>query len=530
VNAFYYVILMPQIYSFILAALLMSAATAASSAEITLDKFDVFDGRTHHMHIEGPIEAGDAAQIRTLTKFLPHGRDEILAVSLNSPGGNVQEGLDIAQALQAMDFQVVTDVMTRDGEPGSCASACSYIFVGGTYRFLSEGSRLGVHQFRYVRDALMPLSETTREVQSRSADITTLLSDALVDPGFFSLMDATAPEDMNWVDLETLERFNVVNRERAYQENEFTLSRGTMKLVMTHIGLFGINRLTAQCVEGDVIFSSEIFLSDGLAVPSGQADATAISERFNLNVMADRYAAAPDLVAPQRYVEQGIITEFRLSAEQLATLMTADLIDVRLVEQSGLFFGAGFDISDDKVKDLAESCMDLEPHATSTLGGPRDTETTLSPVFVAASLGAVRRGQSLPEGPAPSVPPEELAVALYHDYLAAWSEPNDAALSYMETRYADVLDFYGTEITSEKLMVEKATFAERWPERRYAARPGTFEISCPDEYTCLVASIIDWEAHSAVRGKSASGVAWYGLGFHMETGLVLFEDGKSRKR
>lgn len=517
-------------HSGIIAAWLLSTAGAASSADITLEKFDVLDGSTHHMHIEGPIETGDAATITALTRNLPRGRNEMLAVSLNSPGGSVQEGLDIARTLQSLDMQVVTDVMTRDGNAGSCASACAYIFVGGTYRFLSVGSQLGVHQFRYSDDSLVPRSETTRDVQNRSADITALLSDAHVDPGFFSLMGITAPDDMTWVDLETLERFNVVNRERAYQENAFTLKGGTMKLLMTHIGLYGINRLTAQCIKGDVIFSSEIFLSEGLDVAPGQSGEAAISERFDFSVMVDRYTAAPDLLASQTYVDQGITTAFRLPADQLATIMTADLIDVRLVEKSGIFIGAGFDVSDGKVKDMVDSCMDLSRQAPSHLEGPQDTETTLSPVLVAASLGAVRRGQPSPEGPDTAVSLEEIAAALYNDYLAAWSEPNELALQLMDARYADVLDFYGAETTKNALMSEKIAFAERWPERRYAARPETFEISCPDASSCLVASIIDWEARSAARGKSASGVAWYGLGFDMETGLILFEEGKSQKR
>lgn len=508
----------------------ITASGAALSADISLEKFDVFDNRTHHLHIEGPIVTGDLDQIRRLTADLPRGRDERLAVSLNSPGGSVQEGLDIARAFQALDMQVVTDVMTLNGEPGICASACSYIFLGGRYRFLQAGSRLGVHQFAYVEDAWERRSETSRRVQQRSADITSLLSDAYVDPGFFTLMGSKGPEEMHWVDVATLERFKVVTWERAYQENDFTLTGGTTTLVMVHMGLYGINRLSAQCEDGDVAFTSEILLSDGPAVPPGRADAEAISDRFAFHVMSDRYATAPVLLSAQRYDEPGITTEFRLPAAQLATLLSAELLDVRLVEPSGIFIGAGFDISDGRVRDLIGSCMGLEPRAPSSLGGSPDTEMTESPVFVAASLSAARRGQPLPVDPGHTAPPEELAVTLYGEYLSAWSSSNAEAMSYMEAHYADVIDFYGDQIRRSELLLEKLAFAERWPDRRYTARPETFEIRCPDEFTCLVAGIIDWEASSAERGKSSSGVAWYGLGFDMETGQVLFEDGESRKR
>jgi hypothetical protein len=502
----------------------------AAAAEISLEKFDLFDDRTHHLHIEGSIERGDAARIRDLTRGLPEGRNAILAVSLNSPGGDVQEGLDIARDFQGKDMQVVMDVMTRDGKPGSCASACSYIFLGGSYRFLLDGSKLGVHQFRYVEDRLMPLSETTRDVQALSADITSLLSDARVDPGFFSLMGATAPEEMTWVDVETLERLNVVNRELDYQDNDFTLTRGQVQLVMTHIGLFGVNRLTALCAAGDVVFTSEILLSERLDIPAGPEAADAIAERFNFTVMVDRYKTGPQIGAAQSYDGNGITTQFTLPANHLATLLTTELVDIRLVEESGIFIGAGFDVSDGRVRDIVESCVKLKPQPASTLGGAQDVENTLSPVLVAASLGAARRGIQLPEVLEPQVTPEEAAKALYNAYLTAWSEQNSFALDFMNAHYANVLDFYGNAISKVELMAEKRSFAERWPDRLYAARPGTFEISCKVEGTCLVAALIDWEAHSAARGKSASGVAWYGLGFDMLTGEVLFEDGKSRRR
>lgn len=150
----------------LIAAFLAAGAGAVFSAQMTSERFDVFDDRTHHLYIEGTIERGDAKQVKALTAALTQGRDEILAVSLNSPGGDVQAGMDIARHLQSLKLQVVTNVMTSDGHPGSCASACSYIYLGGSFRYLNEGSRLGVHQFRYVQDILAPLSKAARIVQS----------------------------------------------------------------------------------------------------------------------------------------------------------------------------------------------------------------------------------------------------------------------------------------------------------------------------------------------------------------------------
>lgn len=99
----------------------------------------------------------------------------------------------------------------------------------------------------------------------------------------------------------------------------------------------------------------------------------------------------------------------------------------------------------------------------------------------------------------------------------------------MDGHYSTVINFYDKEISKSELMAEKRTFAERWPVREYSAHQDTFEISCTGG-ACLVAALIDWKAHSPSRGKTSTGVAWYGLGFDMTTGQVLFENGESRRR
>ncbi|MFD1807386.1 ATP-dependent Clp protease proteolytic subunit [Gemmobacter lanyuensis] len=91
------------------------------------------------IHIDGLIEDGDADKLEAVVADLPKGRDNFLLVALNSPGGNLAEGLRMADVLQAAEIQVVTDVMGFGGTPADCASACSLVYLGGTYRYLQEG-------------------------------------------------------------------------------------------------------------------------------------------------------------------------------------------------------------------------------------------------------------------------------------------------------------------------------------------------------------------------------------------------------
>ncbi len=61
----------------------------------------------------------------------------VKAIHLNSPGGLVQAGVAIAGIIRAHDLDTI---VTR-----SCASACTFAFLGGRNRILVAGARLGFH-------------------------------------------------------------------------------------------------------------------------------------------------------------------------------------------------------------------------------------------------------------------------------------------------------------------------------------------------------------------------------------------------
>jgi hypothetical protein len=243
-------------FSGLFAVCVASSAIAADIRMVLSDSWLQKTSLTPLLHIEGPIEGGDAEELRRLMAELPEGPESFLLIALNSPGGDLREGLEIARMLQAANLQVVTDVLDRNGGPADCASSCALIYLGGDYRYLAEGSRLGVHQFRYVVERMAKQSQTTRDTQLLSAEITDLISAAYVDPAFFSLMGRTEADDLNWVDALLLEQLNFVNRDVAFQTSEFDLQNGLIEHVMTRTGLFGRNRITTRCVNGMVKFNS----------------------------------------------------------------------------------------------------------------------------------------------------------------------------------------------------------------------------------------------------------------------------------
>lgn len=70
---------------------------------------------------------------------------------IDSPGGRLVEGVNFGLVLRKLRTNVfVGRVMSQDGHTaavnGSCMSACVYTLMGGSRRFVTAGSRVGVHR------------------------------------------------------------------------------------------------------------------------------------------------------------------------------------------------------------------------------------------------------------------------------------------------------------------------------------------------------------------------------------------------
>jgi hypothetical protein len=92
------------------------------------------------------------------------------------------------------------------------------------------------------------------------------------------------------------------------------------------------------------------------------------------------------------------------------------------------------------------------------------------------------------------------------DYLALWSAPNGAALRGQLRFYGPVVRFHGRAMSAHSLLAEKARFVRRWPERRYAPRPGTMRVACAGVgHVCTVRTLFDYAAKSPRQGKRSQG-------------------------
>ena len=90
----------------------------------------------------GKVELGDEERLHDALHALPPGA-KLAGLSLDSPGGDLEEGLRLAAAVHDERLQTVVE----DG--AKCASACFIVFAAGSRRFASTAAMIGVHSVSY---------------------------------------------------------------------------------------------------------------------------------------------------------------------------------------------------------------------------------------------------------------------------------------------------------------------------------------------------------------------------------------------
>lgn len=112
--------------------------------------------------LEGTIDPGSAA--RFVAEVEARG-EYVEVVGLNSPGGSVNDALEIATLLRERGFS------TEVASGNFCASSCPLVFAAGVERFAGSGAAIGVHQ-AFAGGANMPgPAQAMSDAQSTTARI-----------------------------------------------------------------------------------------------------------------------------------------------------------------------------------------------------------------------------------------------------------------------------------------------------------------------------------------------------------------------
>lgn len=163
----------------------------------------------------GPIDGLAAERLKSLMET-----ENIPAEShlyLHSPGGDLFGGMELGKVIR--EYRLRTNIgrhapdsrYSRSSSPGSCFSACAMAFLGGHFRFLSGGSRFGVHRFALTGSP----SHASDIAQVLSAVVVEYIRSMDVDVGLFTLTTSAAPTEMFEPSTSQLLALNIVNNGRT---------------------------------------------------------------------------------------------------------------------------------------------------------------------------------------------------------------------------------------------------------------------------------------------------------------------------
>lgn len=323
---------------------------AAQAAEISFEEnFLGPFGRSAHIRVDGEVRAGDSAKIESFVNQLRYSDDLRIHVSFNSPGGSLVEGLKIGRYLADLPVTVTTNV-TRDlATPGDCASACVFAYMGGQYRYLFPGSRLGVHQFYLGETADLSASEGVAVSQFLAGEIVEFIRNSRAKPEFFSLISSIDPDQIYWVPEEKLRDLRVVTDDIFDQKAEYKNVQGYFYLSLWQQSYYGENKMIAACVPGEsMVFASYIQPAD---VRNFNFNDYTFEITINGVAMPPR-SAEP---APQRDARWAV-TNMTLEPFQLEALKTAKSFGARHVLPAGVFLGFEYKLEGSKLSELVSGC------------------------------------------------------------------------------------------------------------------------------------------------------------------------------
>jgi len=124
-----------------------------------------FNGTLHDrpaLFLSGRVGAAAATWFREQLD-----KDHLVAgdtVVMTSAGGDLDQAVIMGEIIRARGLSTAVGVIDGSGQvrPSRCASACVFIFAGGSVRFGVEGSRLGVHRFVIATPGRDPVAEAQR--------------------------------------------------------------------------------------------------------------------------------------------------------------------------------------------------------------------------------------------------------------------------------------------------------------------------------------------------------------------------------
>lgn len=149
----------------------------------------------------GTIDQGAAARLEAV---LEANEGDVTSVSLDSPGGSLDDAIVMARMLRE------NGIATAVENGAICASSCPLLMAGGTARSAGAAATVGVHQF-YAESVLnADPAQAMADAQLTTARIARHLEAMGVDPTLWFKALATPPQSLYYLSPRELSAYRLV--------------------------------------------------------------------------------------------------------------------------------------------------------------------------------------------------------------------------------------------------------------------------------------------------------------------------------
>jgi hypothetical protein len=152
------------------------------------------------LELTGTINVGAAARFEA---EIGSRGEYINEISISSPGGSVNDALEISRQIRARGY----DVRVADG--ALCASSCPLILAGGENRIVGEDAVIGVHQVFGDAASLPGAAQAMSDAQVTTARITRHLESMGISPQLWINAMETPPDRLFYLTNDELVDFGL---------------------------------------------------------------------------------------------------------------------------------------------------------------------------------------------------------------------------------------------------------------------------------------------------------------------------------
>ncbi len=161
------------------------------------------------LKLSGDIDINDGNQLRSLLSFAKANGIEIHTLELESPGGSLYDGMDLAVVVRE------ANLTTRVMKDSLCASSCFTVYAAGTKREYEQGARIGVHSARHLDEG------ENQAAKSYTIDMMRFLDALGVPASILGKLAVTEPQHMTWLDEQDLRLMASSTQTSNYQNDNY---------------------------------------------------------------------------------------------------------------------------------------------------------------------------------------------------------------------------------------------------------------------------------------------------------------------